>query len=128
MERNSEDNYNYNKVHLGIPWTFLDLLKLRTEDDINILRALHIKNSHTYISLNIQNKILEIISHTIIKSICKQINEESKQFGITVDGTQYICGIEHEAICVRYITSIFDVKEDFIGLYENNKKYRRKYF
>ena len=74
-----------------------------------MLRALNTK--HTYISSNIQNEILEIISHKIIKPIFKQMNEESTDFGIIVDGTQYICGIEQEYICIRYITSTFDVKE-----------------
>ena len=32
-----------------------------------MLRALNTKLAHTYISSNIQNEILEIISHTIIK-------------------------------------------------------------
>ena len=66
---------------------FLNLLKLRAEYDTNILRALNTKHAHTYISSNMKNEILDIISHKIIKSICKQSNEESKQFGIIVDGT-----------------------------------------
>ena len=54
---------------------FLNLLKLRAEDYTNILRALNTEYAHTYISSNIQNEIQYILSHTIIKSICKQINE-----------------------------------------------------
>ena len=41
----------------------------------NILRALNTKHTHTYIRSNIQNEILEIISHKIIKPIFKQMNE-----------------------------------------------------
>ena len=45
---------------------------MNAEDYTNMLRALHTKHAHTNdISSNIQNEILEIISHKIIKSICK---------------------------------------------------------
>ena len=44
---------------------------MNAEDYTNILRALNTKHAHTYISSHIQNEILEIISHKIIKSICK---------------------------------------------------------
>ena len=71
--------HNYDDGH------FLNLLNLKAEYDTNILRTLNTKHAHTYISSNIQNEILEIISHKIIKSICKQINEESKIVGIIVD-------------------------------------------
>ena len=46
--------------------------------------------------------ILGLRSHEIIKSICKQINEYSKQLGIIVNGTQDICGIEQEANSFYY--------------------------
>ena len=34
-----------------------------------------------------------------------------------MDGTQDIQGIGLESICIRYVTDTFDVRGDFIGLY-----------
>ena len=38
-------------------------------------------------------------------------------FGIVVDGTQDIQGKEQQCICVRYVTDTFQIKEEFLGLY-----------
>ena len=58
------------------------------------------------------------MSNAILRDIIKEIKEESNLFGIVVDGTQDIRGVEQECICIRYVTKSFLVEEKFIGLYE----------
>ena len=60
------------------------------------------------------------MSYAVLREICQDINEQSVQFAVIVDGTQDIRGIEQEAICIRYVGSDLDVKEDLIGIYEIN--------
>ena len=90
----------------------------RSEDDANLANWL--KRTTNYTNVKIQKEILSIMSHAALREICKDINEQSVQFAVIVDRTQDILGIEQEAICIRYVGSDLDVKEDLIGLYEIN--------
>lgn len=94
---------------------FKKLLRLRSEDDRNL--AAWLGRKHNYTHSDIVNEILEIMGHDIVRDIVEKVNKESIQFGIICDGTQDISGKEQEAICIRYITSNFQICEDFIGLY-----------
>ena len=58
------------------------------------------------------------MSNEIINKICKDVNLNSVQFAIIIDGTQDIQRNEQEAICVRHITNSFEIHEDLLGLYE----------
>uniref|UniRef100_A0A8C4Q8R0 DUF4371 domain-containing protein n=1 Tax=Eptatretus burgeri TaxID=7764 RepID=A0A8C4Q8R0_EPTBU len=97
---------------------FKKLLSLRSEDDANLANWL--KRTTNYTSVEIQNEILLIMRNAALREICQDINEQSVQFAVIVDGTQDIRGIEQEAICIRYVGSDLDVEEDLIGLYEIN--------
>ncbi|XP_041351026.1 zinc finger MYM-type protein 1-like [Gigantopelta aegis] len=91
------------------------LLELRAEDVATLKSWLARKQNFT--SGEIQNELLLIMSHTVLRELCKDVRTMSSLFGIIVDGTQDIQGIEQESICVRYVTDNFDVREDFLGLY-----------
>lgn len=95
---------------------FRKLLELRSEDIPDLDTWL--KRKQHFCSWEIQNEMLKLMSHTILRSIINEINSTSIYFGIVVDGTQDIKGTEQECLCIRYIDGNFDVCEDFIGLYE----------
>lgn len=97
---------------------FMGLLKLRAEDVQEL--EVWLRRKHSYTSTDIQNDILQTMGNMIVRHIVKDVNENSIQYGITVDGTQDIQGNEQEAICVRYVSESFDVKEDLLGLYNIN--------
>ena len=84
--------------------------------DIEGLRS-WLARKHNYTSHHIQNDILRIMCHMILKKIMRDVSNQSKIFGIIVDGTQDIQGKEQQSICVRYVSDIFDIKEEFLGLY-----------
>ena len=94
---------------------FIELLNLRSED-IEGLRS-WLARKHSYTSHHIQNDILRIMCHMILRKIVKDVNNPSKVFGIIVDGTQDIQGKEQQSICLRYVSDTFDIKEEFLGLY-----------
>ena len=52
-----------------------------------------------------------------LKKIIKEVNDQSINFGIVVDGTQDIQGKEQQCICVRYVTDTFQIKEEFLRFY-----------
>ena len=94
---------------------FKMLLQLRGEDD-EVFKS-RPSRKHNYASAEIQNELLKIMSHTILRNIIQDVSTMSTQFGIVVDGTQDIQGHEQESICIRYVTDSFQIKEDFLGLY-----------
>ena len=92
-KNNLEGNYN-------------SLLLLRSEDDPLLKNWLE-RSHRNYSSPQIQNEILQLMSNEIINQICKDVNSNSVQFAIIIDGTQDIQGNEQEAICVRHVTNSF---------------------
>ena len=101
-DKSSEGNFN-------------QLLNLRSEDVPNLKQWLN--NKKTYTSSTIQNEILELFSNSIVNEIVNEINNESNNFGVIMDGTQDITGVEQESICIRYIDKELNPREEFIGLY-----------
>ena len=94
---------------------FYELLNFRAED----IAGLHswLTRKHSYSSHPIQNDILRIMCHMVLRKIIKEVNDQSINFGIVVDGTQDIQGKEQQCICVRYVTDAFQIKKEFLDLY-----------
>jgi hypothetical protein len=91
------------------------LLQLRSEDT-SVLKS-WMSRVTAYVSPESQNEILLLFSHQIQRQIAANVNEQSKQFGIIVDGTQDISGYEQESVCVRYVDNNLQVIEVFVGLF-----------
>ena len=53
----------------------------------------------------------------VLRKIIKEVNNQSINFGIVVDGTQDIQRKEQQCICVQYVTDTFQIKEEFLVLY-----------
>ena len=94
---------------------FNELLTFREKD----IAGLHswLARKHSYTSYPIQNDILRIMCHMVLRKIRKEVNDQSINFGIVVNGTQDIQRKELQCICVRYVTDTFQIKEEFLGLY-----------
>ena len=77
---------------------------------------------HDYSSPQIQNEMLNMMSHSIIRAICKDIIEvepaQPAMFSVIVDGTRDITGIEQESVCLRYVSVDLHPVEVFVGFYE----------
>ena len=68
------------------------------------------------LSWKIQNEIIQMFSIEILNVILADI-KKAKYFSIMSDGTQDMSRKEQEAICIRYVDSNLNIKEEFIGNY-----------
>ncbi len=61
------------------------------------------------------------MSNTIIRNIAEEILAlPVVQYSVIIDGTQDVSGTEQESICLRYVDSDLEPREEFIGLYETS--------
>ena len=99
----------------SVDGNFNELLNFWAED----IAGLHswLARKYSYTSYPIQNDILRIMCQMVLRRIIKEVNDQSINFGIVVDGTKDMQGIEHQCICVQYVTDTFQIKEEFLGLY-----------
>jgi hypothetical protein len=100
--------------HTDESGNFNQLLRLRSEDSDELRKFLRRPKSFT--SHEIQDEILELLSHAVLRDIVKDINN-SPYFSIIVDETTDCSKKEQVSICMRYVSDLRPV-EDFIGLYE----------
>jgi len=94
---------------------FIQLLKLRATDIAHLQEWLERKVDMT--SHHVQNEILEMFGHCVVRNICGRI-QEAGGFSVIVDGTQDISRKEQLSICIRYVDSDLCPREEFVGLYE----------
>lgn len=95
---------------------FHQLNTLRAEDNPALAEWLK-RKANRYTSPDIQNEILSLMSHTILRDISRDI-QHSKYFAILADETTDISNREQLVICLRWIDCNLDVHEDFLGLYK----------
>ncbi|KAJ8889106.1 hypothetical protein PR048_008600, partial [Dryococelus australis] len=66
----------------------------------------------------IQNEVLEIFGHEIVKILYEKIrSNDPLMFSIVCDGTQDISGLEQESICMCWVDENFEPQENFLGFY-----------
>ena len=94
---------------------FIRLLQLRGGDIPELNRWLQRKMSFT--SGDIQNELLQITAHAILRKLVKEI-QECKEFAIIVDETSDTSGKEQLSFCVRTVDEQLNPRGYFLGLYE----------
>lgn len=94
---------------------FCQLLNLRSEDYPLLQSWMKRKTDMT--SPRIQNEILELYSHDIVRTIAGSVLK-SGCYGLIVDGTQDISKSEQISICLRYVDEDLLPHEEFVGLYD----------
>ena len=66
-----------------------------------------------------KTEILQLLGNSIVRGITRSIKALLiMQCSIIIDGTQDICGVEQESICIRYVDHDLVPHEVFVGLYE----------
>ena len=99
---------------------FLQLLKLRGEDDPRILNWIK-KKSDKYTSPSIQNEIIKLFAFQVLREISTSIHS-APFFTIMIDETTDVSNHEQVVLCICWVSNqSFDVHEDFIGLYKVDK-------
>lgn len=98
-----------------------DLLKERAHDIPELNPWLNKRDN--YLSADIQNEILQIMAHSVLRGIVNEI-KLSPFFSVIADGTTDISGMEQFSLCIRFVhPKLFTIHEKFIGMYnpENSK-------
>ena len=101
--------------HTELEGNFCQLLNLRS-DDYPLLQT-WLKRKTDMTSYRIQNEILELYSHDIVRTIAASVLT-SGCYGLIVDGTQDISKKEQISICLRYVDKDLLPHEEFVGLYD----------
>ena len=104
--------------HDGSEGNFKELLRLRSGDCPELAEWLKRKENFTH--QDIQNELLRLISHDVLRGVVAEVNagSEAKYFAVIVDGTQDVSRVEQESLCVRFVDDDFHVHEEFLGFFE----------
>ena len=105
--RGSDDdaNSNFNQLNL-----------VRTEDDESFEVWLQ-KKTFTYDSPQIQNEVINIMSHEIVRGIANEVRE-AEFYSLLADETTDISNREQLVICLRWVDEKLLVHEEMVGLYQ----------
>jgi hypothetical protein len=95
---------------------FQQLLNLRAKDIPELQKWLIGAKKH-YTTADVQNELLQIMAHAILRDITSTIRE-AKYYSLIVDETADISGIEQVSLCLRYVDDNFCPHEAFLGLYQ----------
>lgn len=95
---------------------FFQLNELRRKDIPELNEF--INREKNFCSYAIQNEMLEMMAHAILRQIITDI-KENRIYSLIVDETCDISGKEQVSICVRTVKNL-EVQEFFLGLYETS--------
>ena len=98
-----------------------------TEDDGNYLQLLQLLSSqdplvagwlrYRYTSHKIQDDFLDLMGKDILSNISSRL-QQSKFATLMIDETTDVSNASQAVVVLRYVTDVFDVYEDLMGLYK----------
>lgn len=94
---------------------FMQLLKLRSKDFPKLKEWLE-KKSEKYTSHDIQNEILMLMAHQILRDLTDEIRDSF--YATICDEYTDISNKEQLTLCLRWVDELFNINEDFLGFYE----------
>ncbi len=95
---------------------FIQLLQLRSIDSPEIIPWMK-KKASKYTSHDVQNECLQLMALNIIRQLSLDIRT-SQFYTIMADECTDVSNHEQFTICIRWVSSCFEVNEYFIGLYQ----------
>lgn len=103
--------------HTDVNSNFYQLNELRRSDCVELDAWLKRQSRISYTSHDIQNELIEILAHTVIRSIAQSV-KEAKFFGLIADETTDCSRRQQVSIVLRWVDAELEVHEDFIGFVE----------
>ncbi|CAL9706391.1 unnamed protein product [Knipowitschia caucasica] len=94
----------------------MQLLNLRAQDNPELRSWLAQKESK-WLSHEILNEMIEIMSHGVLRTLLKEV-KDADFFAVMLDETADITVKEHVSICLRFVTDELQPEEIFVGFYE----------
>ncbi len=95
---------------------FMRLINLRSEDNVRLVDWIQQK-TNKYTSGEIQNEMVKVMALRVLREIAASIQNTSF-FTLMVDETTDASNVEQVVVCLRWVSEGFDVREEFVGLYE----------
>ena len=93
---------------------FHQLLQLRTRDNKELAEWLQRKT--TWTSVEIQNEMLELMAHSILRKFASEASER-KYYSVLADETADCSRTEQMCISIRTVTDCLQAEEKVLGLY-----------
>lgn len=90
----------------------------------HLKRITNQETQNMYLSKNIQNEIITLLSNLVKNKILNMI-QTAKHFSIIVDSTPDKSRVEQVTLIIRFVhyhNNIFQIKEHFLGFLEGNEK------
>ena len=93
----------------------MHFLKLRSKDLLKLKEWLE-KRTEKYRSHDIQNELLKLIAHQILRDLTGEMRDSF--YATICDEYTDISNKEQLTLCLRWVDEIFNIHEDFLGFYE----------
>ena len=94
---------------------FIQLLKLRSKDIPELTKWMQRKREK-YTSHDIQNEIIMLMAHQIVRDISENIRNSF--YAIIFDEYTDVSNKEQLTFCLRWVDDCFNIREEFLGFYE----------
>jgi len=95
----------------------MQLLQLCQTEHADLANWLKRTGRESYLSHDIQNEILQLMSHSIIRTVIANI-QRAQYFAVIADESTDISSKNQLSVSLRWVDETFTVQEDFIGLYK----------
>ncbi|CAF1108698.1 unnamed protein product, partial [Brachionus calyciflorus] len=96
---------------------FISFISINFDHELNSFVSRNLNAN--YLSADIQNEILQFLGSSIRSQIIDNV-KENLFYSIVVDGTSDITTQEQISFCVRYCNSLLEIKEHFIGFFQDS--------
>ena len=96
------------------------LLQLRATDSEALNSLLNSSRRHKWLSHEIESKMIEHMSHTLLRQLTDEIRQDG-YYAIIVDETTDIATREQVSMCVRHVDDNWNISEDFVGMYATDR-------
>lgn len=103
--------------HLHNEGNFIQLLNMQAETD-GELKAWLQKKQKKYLSGDIQNELLRLMAHSVLRDIVESVHN-NVYYALMADEVTDLSNREQFVVCLRWVDhETFEVNEDLIGLYQ----------
>ena len=95
---------------------FMQMIRLHSEDNSKLVEWIQQK-ADKYTSGEMQNEMIKVMALCVLRKISENL-QISLFLNVMVDETADVSNVEQVVICLRWVNENFEVREEFVGLFE----------
>ena len=95
---------------------YMRLISLLCEDNAMLVDWMK-KKTDKYTSGKMQNEMVKVMALRLLREVVQNLHKAAF-FTVIADETTDVSNVEQVVICLRWVSEDFEVREDFVGLYE----------